>query len=237
MELRELQVRHPATGPPGHGDAVAGRGWRRGRGAVHLAGAAGGEHDVRRDGVEHGSRPQVQQPRPAAGRYGAARLARQQQVHGAVMLQQRDAALPAGAAAQRGHDGAAGRIRRMRDAALPMAAFASEMQAFALRGERDALPAQPGDGAAGPGDDLARGRQVAQPAPAASVSLHVRVHAVARGQRRGDAALRAIAGAVGQRALGHEGHAAPRRQFQRGGQAGQAAADDDDVEFHAPGLR
>jgi hypothetical protein len=46
MKLHEFQVGDPATGAPGHGDAVAGGRIRVGGVEEHLAGAAGGQHGV-----------------------------------------------------------------------------------------------------------------------------------------------------------------------------------------------
>ena len=51
------------------------------------------------------------------------------------------------------------------------------------------------------------------------------------GQDSGDPALGPAAGAVGQLALGDDGHAVGGGQVQGGGQAGQPAADDQDVEI------
>ena len=50
MELHEFHVRHPATGPPRHGDAVAGGTVRVAGVQINPAGSAGGQdHDPRGD--------------------------------------------------------------------------------------------------------------------------------------------------------------------------------------------
>ncbi len=43
MKLHEFHISHPATGSPGHGNTVAGRGVRIGGVKINLAGTAGGE--------------------------------------------------------------------------------------------------------------------------------------------------------------------------------------------------
>ena len=52
VELHEFHVRHPATGSPGHGNAIAGGHIRVGGIQVHLGGAAGGQyHGAGQDNV------------------------------------------------------------------------------------------------------------------------------------------------------------------------------------------
>jgi len=57
------------------------------------------------------------------------------------------------------------------------------------------------------------------------------IKAVAFGQHGGNAALGPAAGAVAQAAFGDDGHAVRGRQVQRGRQAGQAAADNQDIKI------
>ncbi len=69
-----------------------------------------------------------------------------------------------------------------------------------------------------------------RPAPATQCVFDVRGKAVVVGQHGGNAALGPAAGAILQRALGHDGHAVCGRQVQRGREAGEAAAYDENVE-------
>jgi hypothetical protein len=115
-------------------------------------------------------------------------------------------------------------------ATLAVAALARQVQRAVLHRERHAQIAQPGDGVGGAFHHEARGGRVAQAGAGDERVVDVRLQAVAFAQHRGDAALRPSAGAVGQRALGDDRHAVRRRQVQRGAQAGEAAADDEDVE-------
>ena len=59
--------------------------------------------------------------------------------------------------------------------------------------------------------------------------VHMRLDRVAAVHRGGNAALRPVAGTVGHLALGDDGDAAPVGQLERGGQRGEAAAEDEDV--------
>ena len=89
--------------------------------------------------------------------------------------------------------------------------------------------AQPADGLGRVFHHEARRGQVAQAGARHQGVLDVGRKAVVGGQHRGDAALGPAAGAVLQLALGDHGHAVRGRQVQGGGQAGQAAAYDEDV--------
>ena len=87
-----------------------------------------------------------------------------------------------------------------------------------------------------PGDHLARlaghqpgDRLVAQAGAGDQGVVHVRLDRVAAVDRRCDPALRPVAGAVGHLALGDNGDAALVGKLERGGQRGEAAAEDEDV--------
>ncbi|KAF1047537.1 MAG: hypothetical protein GAK38_01888 [Xylophilus sp.] len=121
----------------------------------------------------------------------------------------------------------------MHDAARAVAALAREVQVFAvlfLR-ERHAVAAQPGDGLGRMLHDEARRGRVAQAGAGDQRVSHVGVEAVVLGQHGGDAALGPAAGAVGERPLGEHRHAVGGRELERGGQAGEPAADDEHVEI------
>ena len=130
----------------------------------------------------------------------------------------------------------AGGVGGVDDAALAVAAFARQVEAQfggLVPRERHALLDQPFDRLAPVLDDEARGRLVAQAGAGDQGVVDVLVDAVARIEHGGDAALRPVAGAVADGALGDDGDAPRLRQVQGDGQAGQAAADDCYVEFHA----
>ena len=100
--------------------------------------------------------------------------------------------------------------------------------------ERDEL-AQPGRAL---GAQHAHGVDVAQPDAGDERVLQVVLGGVLRAERGGDAALRPARGAVVDEHLGDEQDAARAGGVQRGGQPGDAGADDDDVGRRRPaGLR
>ena len=87
------------------------------------------------------------------------------------------------------------------------------MQGALFLRERHAQALQPADGLRRVLHHEACGRQVAQAGAGHQRVLHVRLEAVALRQHRGDAALGPAAGAVGQLALGEDGHAVGGRQL------------------------
>ena len=118
----------------------------------------------------------------------------------------------------------------MGDAPVAVAAFARQVQFAGFLREGHAQFLQPGNGGGRVFHGELRGFQVAQAGAGDQGVLHVRRDAVALAEHCGDAALCPVARAVAERALGDHGHAVALRQVQRGGEPGQAAADDEDVE-------
>ena len=129
----------------------------------------------------------------------------------------------------------AGRIGRVDDAALAVAAFAGEVEAqfrALVAGEGHALLDQPFDGFAPVLHDVAGGRLVAQAGAGHQGVGDVLVVAVARIEHGGDAALRPVAGAVEELAFRNDRNPLGLREVQGHRQAGQTAADNSDVKFH-----
>jgi len=96
-------------------------------------------------------------------------------------------------------------------------------------GKDDAVGGQPGDHVARLAGNHAGDRFVAQTGAGDQGVVHMGLHRVAVVDCRGDAALRPVAGAVDHLALGDNGDAALVSKLERGGQRGEAAAEDEDV--------
>jgi hypothetical protein len=165
-----------------------------------------------------------------AGRVVARQLAVGDQVHQHVVLEHLDGGRGAHALDQRGLHGRAGGVGRVHDAPVAVATLAREVQFAVLEREGHAELLQPGDRGGRVFHRELRGFEVAQAGAGHQRVFHVRGHAVALGQHGGDAALGPVARAVAERALGDHRHAVGAGQVQRGGEPGQAAADDEDVE-------
>ncbi len=231
VELDELHVGHPAAGAPGHGDAVAGRGVRVGGVEVDLAGAAGGEHGVAGGEGLDLARALVQRVDAEELPLLAAGAPAGDEIDGDVLLE----GVMLGWAA-RGRAGWSAPHRRWRPPRGPhgagVAAFARQMQtAGRLRvgGEGDAVLRQPGDHLARLADHQPGDRLVAEAGAGDQGVVHVRLERVAAVDRRCDPALRPVAGALGHLALGDNGDAALVGKLERGGERGEAAAEDEDV--------
>ncbi len=233
VELDELHVRDPAARAPGHRDAVAGGGVGIGGVEVDLAGAAGRQHGVRCAEGEHLVGGLVEHVQALAARCSASPslrpVIRSTSVccSNSVMLGRAPHLLD-----QRALHRGAGGVGRMHDAALAVAAFAREVQRAVLEREGHAEPAQPGDGLGRMLDHEARGGQVAEARARHQRVVDVRLHAVAIG--RAPLAMPPWAhwlAPSSSRALGDDGHAMRGCEMQCGAESGQAAADDEHVEF------
>ncbi len=152
-----------------------------------------------------------------------------------MVLEQRNIRMGADLLFQRDLHGVPGGIGRMDDPSLAVAAFARQVKAHFSGGvtrERHALIDQPFDRFAPVFDDVTGGGLVAQTGAGNQGIGHVLLVAVARIEHGGNTTLGPGAGAVEQGALGDDGNLAGLGQVQGYRQAGQAAADDRDVEFH-----
>ncbi|MGF6728264.1 hypothetical protein OKW50_000345 [Paraburkholderia youngii] len=162
------------------------------------------------------------------------------QIDRVMIFEQRDVRMMAHLLAERSDDRMAGRVGRVNDPAMAMAAFARQMKAQ-LGGvvfrEWHALFDQPFDRGAPMLDDKARRSLVAQTATRDQRVAHVIFDAVRGIQHRGDTALRPVARALGQRSLGDHSNAPCLREVERDAQASQTATDNRHIEFHYPHLR
>ena len=235
VELDEFHVAHPAARTPSGGDAVASGGVGVGGVEVDLARAAGGQDGVGRlEGldqillnVEHVG---AMAAAGRARRRALAELGVGDQVHQHVVFEEVNVGRGAGALAQRLLHGGAGGVGGVDDAAVAVTAFAGEVQGAVLLRKRHAEFLQPANSGGCVFDRELGGFQVAQPGPSHQRVVHMRSVTVALGQHGGNAALRPVAGTVGDAAFGDDGHPVCRREFEGGGEPSEAAADDEDVE-------
>ena len=227
MELDELHVAHAATGTPGHRDAVAGGDVGVGRIQVHLARSAGCDHGVARGEGEHALALDVEHVGAEAACARLAELVTGDQVDRDVVLEDVDVRVPAHMVAERGLHRGAGCVGRMDDASMRVAAFAGEVVAelgVGFAGEGHAAVDQPLDRALAVLDHEACRLRVAKACTGDEGVLDVGFDAVRIVEHRGDAALRPVARAVCEFALGHERHTQAVRQAEGHRLAGGAAA-------------
>ncbi len=228
VELDELHVLHPAAGPPGGGDAVAGGGVGIGGVEVDLARAAGGQHRVR--GAEGADLAaglvQGVQAQAAVGRH---------QIDQHVPLEHGDARSARHLRQQRLLHRRAGGVGRVDDAPGAVPALAGQVQPAGFLGEAHAQGLEPGNALGRVPDDEAGGGRLGEPGTGHQGVGHMGFEAVVRGHHRGDAALGPAAGAFGQGLLGEQRHPARRREQQGGAEPGQAAADDEHVKVRRGG--
>ena len=230
VELNEFHVGSAATRTPGGCHAVAGGGVGVGGVQVNLACAAGGQNRVAgaegHDAV--GGFVQGIQAE-AAPRAVVAVCLVLDQIHQRVVLKQGDVGRLPHVVDQCALHGGAGGVCHVHDSARAVAAFPRQVKLAAFLRKRHAQALQPGDGFGCVFHHQAGGGFVAQTCTGHQRVVHMRLKRVAFFQHGGNAALGPAAGAVGHGALGQNGHAVGGCQVQGSGQAGQAAADDQNV--------
>ncbi len=134
---------------------------------------------------------------------------------------------------QRGLHRVPGGIGGVDYAAVAVATLAGEVIAHVaglVAGERNALPDKPVDGLASALDHVAGDFGVAQSRAGDHGVADVVLGRVVLGEHRGNAALGPVGGAVQEFALGDDADFLAVGQIERDGEAGQAAADDRDIE-------
>ena len=225
MELHELHVRHPGTGPPGHGDAIPAGDRRVGGEHVDLAGPPGGEHHHARgvglhlpaDGVEHVGphclvvfrRELALSPRhPAPGHH----------VHGHVVVQQLDGRLLPNLGVQGPHHLPPRHVGGVQDAAMAVAPLLVQVVLVGVRRPAREL-GPPGNQLADPlgtlTDRLFHGLAPAEPRPGDQGVGDVRVEIVVLVPHRRDTALGVSAVALQRSGLGDHGHRSVAARLQR----------------------
>ena len=240
MELVELHVRDPASGPPGHGDAVAGAAVGIRGVEVDLRGAPGGEHhEGGLEDVDAAGAP-IEHVGPDAAGPRQADLLPDDQVHGDVLLEDRDVRRRENAAHQRRLHGRTRRVGGVQDASVAVPAFLGQMEALGAVGgglavEGDALIHQPLHGPGALPDHVAHRVLVAQARPGDERVRDVRLEVVGLVEHGRDPALGPVRGACVEGFLGQDRHARLGGEAEGRGQAGGPGTDDQDVELMAIG--
>jgi hypothetical protein len=166
----------------------------------------------------------VEQPQLGAGN----------QIDCVVVLEHGDIGVLPDLALERGLHRVSGRVGGVYHPAVTVAALGREMVAGLAGGlarERHALADQPLDAFPAVFDDLAGDFRVVQAGAGDECVLDMRFDVVGRRKHRGNAALGVVAGAFDQLFLGDEPDPLAVGNVQGEGQAGQPAANDQDVKF------
>ena len=131
VKLIKLEVRHPAASAPGHRDTVSGGNVRVRGVLIHLGGAARRQYHSLRPAGFHLLFISVPDPGAHhATRAGQANLVRDNQVNGIASLENPNIRMVQRFTDQRGFHFFSGGIRCVQDAAVAMAAFASQVVAL-----------------------------------------------------------------------------------------------------------
>jgi len=206
VELVELQVGHPATRAPGHGNAITAGTVRVAGIEVHLGCATGCQNgEARAKGVDF-TRGTIQHIGTEAAITFQAQAAFGNQIDGNALFEQFDIGALAGLFEQCLENRRAGGVGRMDDAPVAVPAFSGEVELKALllgvdaviAGEGYALIDQPLDGFAAVLDGKAYRVFVAQPATGIEGVFDVGLHRVGVIQDSGDTALGPERRTIGQ---------------------------------------
>ncbi len=235
MKLHHLHIGDPRARAPGHGDAVAGRAARCGGEEIGPSGPAAG-HDRRPRSqrldmtgfiVERIDAPDI----PGAGR--GLRVAVDDQINRHHMRPQRDIRVSRCGILQRFLHRPAGRVIHMDNPPVAVPAFAGEVEDFGFLVEGDAHIFQPCDRGRGIFDNKFHGFAPIQARAGDHRVVDMIFERVPRIKHGGDPALRPGRRTAGEFALGQHQHLVGAGQRDRGGKAGSAGADNDDVVVHA----
>ena len=235
VELVEFHVRNPATGAPCHGDAVARGTIGVGRILIDAGGAAGRQHHRLADDALHLPGFDVERiDAVAAARRKAFAfdMRRGDQVDRHHAGDQRDVGMRHRRLLQRLLHRPAGGIVDMDDAAVAVAALAGQVPAFGpgFAGiERHAEFGEAVDRCRCVFDDEFDGGAVVETGTRHHRVLDMAFEGVAGFEYRGDAALRPSGRSGRDIALGEHRDLEAPGEVERGGQAGGARTDDDDI--------
>ena len=235
MKLHELHVGHPATGAPGHGDAIPSGDVRVTGIEVDLAGPAGGnDHEAGEQGLDLAA-GLVEDIGPQTAVELEAQLARAKQINGDVALEELDVVPGAGPPLEGGLHFLARGVRGVDDAAMAMPPFPGEMIASGIggaviAGEGDALIEQPADALRTMLHHQLHLFGVTKPGTGVQGVFNVGGQGVLGVKHRRDAPLGVEGAALAQVPFGDQGNGQSRRQAQGQAEAGGPAAKDEDIE-------
>ncbi len=243
VKLDELHIGDPATGPPGHGDAVAGRDVRVAGIQVDLARATGGQHHAagrHRDDVASGNIQQI--GTVASPLYPAAVLVvGGDQIDRDVVLEYPDIGVAIELADKRRLDRLPGGIGGVHHSPMAVSALAGQVVTGTSgrrgAGELHAFLEKPADIVRAVLDHHAHDVLVAQPAPGIQGILHMRIDRIPIVQYRRDTPLGIQRVAFLQLAFRHQSGSDISGQTQGQAEARRPAADDQYVKFQVVGLR
>src|SRR5690606_22532992 len=196
VELVELHVGHPATGAPGHGNAIARCAVRIAGIEVHLAGATGGQYgEASAEGL-YMAAATIEDIGAQAAIVLLAEFGAGDQIDRDVIFQQLDIAVGLRLAQQGIEDRCPGGVRSVNDAPVAVTALPGEMEVIGFAaifpptaGKGNALVHQPADGIPAVADDLTNGVFMAEPAAGYQCVLDMGIYSVGIIQHRGYTAL------------------------------------------------
>ena len=235
VELEELHVGDVGASAHRHGDAVAGAHARIGRAREELPGAARGEEHRAGEETELGAVTSTHDLRAHASKRGRIRFVRLdgEEVDGGVVFVKRDVGMRASALQERAFDLFARHVRGVDDAVLAVPTLPGEVKLAGLvAGELGAEADELIDGVSALAAHDFHGGVVAEEIASHLGVPDVLLHGVVEGDDGGDAALGVVGGALVGDVLGDDGHLARLSGFEGVAQAGDAAADDEEVDAH-----
>ncbi len=225
VELHELEVADGGAGAVGHGDAVAGGDRRVGGASVHLPGAAGGEHRHHGDVEREPAVGEVQRERADAAAVD------REQVDDELVLVELHAAAHAGRLGERARDLAAGGVAAgVHDPRQRVGALAPEHDLAVDLVEPRADLHELAHAVRALVHEDAHGLLVAEARAGGDGVLEVQLGRILLADGRGDAALREERGRLLEGGLGEQADAPAARGADGGREAGDAAAEHEDVE-------
>ncbi|SAE83637.1 Uncharacterised protein [Enterobacter cloacae] len=232
VKLIKFEIRHPAAGAPGHRDTVSGGNVRVSGVLIHLGGAARSQHNsLRLTGFHLFSIPVPDPCAYHATRAGQANLVGDNQVNGITSLKNPNIRMAQRFTDQRGFHFFASRIRCVEDAAVAVAAFASQVVALFtvglnLRIKQYALVDKPLNAMTGVAGDKLRGVRIHDPGPGNQRIFNVGCDTVCLIEHGSNAALSIKRGTFTYRPFTQNDNVLMLGQAQRQRETGSAAADD-----------
>ena len=237
VELNEFHVRDHGTCPPGHCHSVAGRDIGVCRVEVNLPAPARGQHgDIAAEGFDHAGNLVEHIDAQATVLPRVAELAGGDEIHGHVVLHHLDFRMRGDLLQKAVFDLAARGIAGVKDAAFRVSTFATEVGfhrsvAVLTLVEMHAKSGQFGDAGGAFGDDRFDDLLAAKSRAGRESVLDMEVEGILVAHHASHAALRPGGVRVRCRAFRDKRHRAFLRGFQCEGEASNAAAENDEIEF------